>query len=105
MQYYFESIQIDADKGKGASLRYASWIDLRYRLWKLTDKDFNEAILAIKGILDSYDSKASESLKKEMVKSEKKATSQDQKRLMQLNDTKSTSPKSQSRQSAAQSSN
>lgn len=69
---YFGGIIYDAEDQKAASLRHAIWRDLRYKLWKLSDEDFEEAIAAIRALLGSYDHIAENKADKNMEKLKQK---------------------------------
>lgn len=79
---YFDSILSDADDRKSASLRHAIWRDLKYKLWKLSEEDFEEAIAAIRALIDRYDGIAENKAEKNQEKLRGRPNNRDQQSLL-----------------------
>ena len=86
--HYFSDQRADAFDRKGAGLRYAKWIDLRYRLWRLCDDDFGQALAAIEGILERYDQTRGEEAQRQDQKDRIQPSQRAQKQLMSREPTK-----------------
>ncbi len=57
LQYYFESQQQDTHDRQGRSRRVSAVLNIRDRLLSMPEKEFEAAVLAIRGILDPKTSK------------------------------------------------
>ena len=82
LSHYFGNLQADAQDLKGASHRYATWIDLRYKLWRLSDEHFSEAMSAIRSLLERYDQVGAQRASKQQQQAERTPSIEQQQELM-----------------------